>query len=73
MRLTLNEMPVKCLDWLVTSRIKFLDSMRNGDPTKYFAAHLPTMATWSDADPELRPLVDEAMERIAVLAGEPRG
>ena len=51
MRLTLNEMPVKCLDWLVTSRIKFLNSMRNGDPTKYFAAHLPTMATWSDADP----------------------
>ncbi len=50
MRLTLNEMPVKCLDWLVSSRIKFVESMSNGDPTKYFAAHLPTMATCNDDD-----------------------
>jgi hypothetical protein len=50
MRLTLNEMPVKCLDWLVSSRIEFLESMSNGHPTEYFAAHLPVMATWREGE-----------------------
>lgn len=37
------------MEWLVSSRIEFLHSMKNGHPTKYFAAHLPVMATWSEA------------------------
>jgi hypothetical protein len=48
MKQTLNKIPAKCLEWLATSRIEFLHSMKNGHPTKYFAAHLPVMATWSD-------------------------
>jgi hypothetical protein len=48
MKQTLNKIPTKCLEWLATSRIDFLNSMKNGHPTKYFAAHLPVMATWSD-------------------------
>ncbi len=39
------------MNWLVSSRIKFFDSMKNGKPTKYFAAHLPVMATWREGDP----------------------
>ncbi len=41
-------MPSKCLEWLVSSRIEFLDSMKQGHPTRYFGAHLPVMATWSE-------------------------
>ncbi len=67
MRLTLNEMPVKCLDWLVSSRIEFLKSMSNGDPTRYFAAHLPTMATWSDTD--MFP-VNMTVKGLGLLPGE---
>jgi hypothetical protein len=48
MKQTLNRIPTKCLEWLATSRIEFLNSMKEGHPTKYLAAHLPVMATWSD-------------------------
>ncbi len=48
MRQTLNKIPPKCLKWLVSSRVEFLNSMRDGHPAKYFAAHLPVMATWSE-------------------------
>jgi len=51
MKLTSNEIPTMCLEWLVSSRIDFLKSMKDGNPTKYFAAHLPVMATWSEGDP----------------------
>lgn len=50
-RLTLNKIPTKCLEWLVSSRIKFFDSMKNGKPTKYLSAHLPVMATWHEDNP----------------------
>jgi hypothetical protein len=36
------------MEWLVSSRIEFLHSMKDGHPTKYFAAHLPVMATWNE-------------------------
>lgn len=36
------------MEWMVSSRIEFLESMKNGMPTKYFAAHLPVMATCSE-------------------------
>jgi hypothetical protein len=48
MKQTLNKIPTKCMEWLVSSRIEFLHSMKDGHPTKYFAAHLPVMATWSE-------------------------
>ncbi len=51
MKQTLHEIPTKCLDWLVSSRIEFFHSMRNGHPEKFFAAHLPVMATWSEGSP----------------------
>jgi hypothetical protein len=47
MKQTLNKIPTKCMEWLVSSRIKFLHTMKDGHPTKYFAAHLPVMATWN--------------------------
>ena len=51
MRQTINRIPQKCMEWLVRARIEFLHSMKNGQPIKYFAAHLPIMATWSDDHP----------------------
>ncbi len=50
MRQTLHKIPEKCMEWLVSSRIEFLHSMKDGHPTKYFAAHLPVMATWSEGN-----------------------
>jgi len=46
MRQTLHKIPAKCMEWLVSSRIEFIQSMKEGHPTKYMAAHLPVMATW---------------------------
>ena len=49
MRQTLHEIPVKCMDWLVSSRMEFFHSMKEGHPTKYMAAHLPVMASWDES------------------------
>lgn len=50
-RLTLKVIPAHFLEWLISSRIRFLNDMRAGKPLRYFSAHLPVMATWSDSDP----------------------
>ena len=36
------------MDWLVSSRMEFFHSMKEGHPTKYMAAHLPVMASWDE-------------------------
>ncbi len=46
MRLTSGRLPAACLDWLVSSRLRFLEDMATGKPMRYFSAHLPVMATW---------------------------
>ncbi|TNF56092.1 hypothetical protein EP227_01300 [bacterium] len=46
-RRTRNKIPTQCLEWLVTSRIRFFDSLREGNPVKYLPAHLPVMSTWN--------------------------
>ncbi|MBF0567882.1 MAG: hypothetical protein HQK95_03345 [Nitrospirae bacterium] len=44
-------LPAQYLNWLVSSRINFINEMREGRPLRYFSAHLPVMATWpSHAD-----------------------
>lgn len=45
--ITLNKIPTKCLDWLVSSRIKLFDSMNDGKRIHYLPAHLPVMSTWN--------------------------
>jgi hypothetical protein len=50
-RSTLNKIPDHFLEWLVSSRIKFLGDMVQGKPLRYFSAHLPVMATWREGDP----------------------
>ncbi|RJQ50413.1 MAG: hypothetical protein C4526_12160 [Nitrospiraceae bacterium] len=50
-RVTLNEIPGRFLEWLVSSRTKFLNDMLEGKPMRYFSAHLPVMATWREGDP----------------------
>lgn len=50
-RHTIDAIPVHFLQWLVSSRIKFLAEMKEGRPLRYFSAHLPVMATWSETDP----------------------
>jgi hypothetical protein len=50
-RLTLNAIPSNFLEWLASSRIKFLNDMLEGRPMRYFSAHLPVMATWRQSDP----------------------
>lgn len=42
--------PAPFLDWLVISRIRFLDDMETGRPLRYFSAHLPVMATWREGE-----------------------
>jgi hypothetical protein len=39
-------LPEWCLNWLVTSRMNFINEMKEGRPLRYFSAHLPVMATW---------------------------
>ncbi|KJU85159.1 pyridoxamine 5'-phosphate oxidase-like FMN-binding protein [Candidatus Magnetobacterium bavaricum] len=41
-----NALPGHCLQWLVSSRLRFVNDMKEGKPLKYFSAHLPVMATW---------------------------
>lgn len=48
-RLT-HSIPSKFLEWLVSSRVNFLNDMKQGKPLKYFSAHLPVMATWRDGE-----------------------
>lgn len=50
-RLTLNAIPSQFLEWLASSRIKFLNDMIDRRPMRYFSAHLPVMATWREGDP----------------------
>ena len=50
-RLILDKIPTKCLEWLASSRIRFLNDMKDGKPLHYFSAHLPVMATWRKDDP----------------------
>lgn len=42
--------PVHLLQWLATSRIRFLEDMKAGRPMRYFSAHLPVMATWREGE-----------------------
>lgn len=42
--------PINYLKWLASSRIRFLEDMKTGKPMRYFAAHLPVMATWRDGE-----------------------
>jgi hypothetical protein len=45
-RLTVDRIPAGCLEWLVSSRLRFLHDLLDGKPMRYFSAHLPVMATW---------------------------
>lgn len=46
----LKGIPQDFLQWLVTSRIRFLEGMNDGRPMRYFSAHLPVMATWREGE-----------------------
>ncbi|MCH7876158.1 MAG: protein kinase [Gemmatimonadetes bacterium] len=46
---------------------------RLGQPEKAAEHYARFVELWADCDPELRPVVDDAKERIARLAGEPAG
>lgn len=43
--------PAHCLGWLASSRVRFLEDLKNGKPLRYFSAHLPVMATWREGEP----------------------
>ncbi len=47
-RLVSDKIPEKCLEWFVSSRVKFLRDLLEGKAMRYFSAHLPVMATWQD-------------------------
>ena len=49
-RLTLNAIPPKFLKWLVSSRVRFLDNLLEGQTMRLFSAHLPTMVTWNKGE-----------------------
>lgn len=42
--------PPYFLQWLATSRVRFLEGMKAKRPMRYFSAHLPVMATWRDGE-----------------------
>lgn len=50
-KLTLDAIPEHFLEWLVSSRVKFLNEMIEGKPMRYFSAHLPVMSTWNHESP----------------------
>jgi hypothetical protein len=54
-RVTHNTIPDRFLQWLVRSRVNFLQGMEEGRPLRYFSAHLPVMATWCGAADAGRP------------------
>jgi hypothetical protein len=43
--------PELILKWLVSSRLRLLDDIKEGKPVNHFSAHLPVMATWQDRSP----------------------
>lgn len=43
-----KQLPDPILEWLVASRIRLLNDLKEGRPVKHFAAHLPILATWQD-------------------------
>jgi hypothetical protein len=47
-RLVLHRIPERCMEWFISSRMKFLQDLLDGKPMRYFSAHLPVMATWPD-------------------------
>ncbi len=55
-RLTSGRLSAGCLDWLASSRLKFLEDMVGGRPMRYFSAHLPVMATWRQDEDEKFPV-----------------
>ena len=63
-RITLNEIPVHFLQWLVSSRIKFLDDLKSGKPLRYFSAHLPVMVTWQNNSSPIPPSVRGGMGEV---------
>lgn len=50
-RVTPYVIPGHCLGWLASSRVRFLEDLKNGKPLRYFSAHLPVMATWREGEP----------------------
>ena len=56
MRLTSGRLSTACLEWLASSRLKFLEDMVGGSPMRYFSAHLPIMATWRQDKEEKFPV-----------------
>jgi len=49
-RLTLNVIPRRFLEWLVSSRKEFLNNLMEGKPMRFFSAHLPTMVSWKEGE-----------------------
>jgi hypothetical protein len=47
-RVPSDSIPACFLEWLVSSRVRFLEDMKLGKPMRYFSAHLPVMATWRE-------------------------
>lgn len=46
----LNTIPFHLLEWLTSSRLRFLNELKEGKPLRYFSAHLPIMATWREGE-----------------------
>ncbi|MBF0518852.1 MAG: hypothetical protein HQK92_03930 [Nitrospirae bacterium] len=50
MQLGTSRLPERCLNWLASSRLKFINEMKNGKMLRYFSAHLPVMITWAEGE-----------------------
>ena len=70
-RLTSGRLPAVCLEWLSSSRLKFLEDMVGGRPMRYFSAHLPVMATWRQDGDEKFP-VNMTVKGIGLIQGRAR-
>lgn len=44
-------MPEHLLMWLVSSRLRLLEAVKEGQLINHFAAHLPVLATWQKGEP----------------------
>ncbi|MEO5357571.1 MAG: hypothetical protein H7844_09780 [Nitrospirae bacterium YQR-1] len=65
--LSVTRLPERCLNWLASSRLKFINELRGGRPLRYFSAHLPVMVTWPEDDTESKYPVNMTVKGIGLI------
>ncbi|QWR76808.1 hypothetical protein [Candidatus Magnetomonas plexicatena] len=68
--LSTGKLPERSLNWLASSRLKFINEMRDGKSLRYFSAHLPVMITWvegGESEPYTKYPVNMTVKGIGLI------